>query len=124
FTNVGATVTWFATEDGPFTVRLGATSCTTGTVVASGSYSTSPNTVSTPIAALSLNEGANALRVCVTDTATPTPNTGSSETVPDTKHTVLPVVTIDSTIPSTINSAVSSTITWHATENGTYTVRK
>ena len=33
-------------------------------------------------------------------------------------------MTIDSTNPSTINSAGSSTIIWHASENGTYSVRK
>src|SRR5439155_2548038 len=123
-TNGGTTITWHATENGSFTVRLGGTNCTNGTQVASGSYSSSPNSVSTSIAAADLAVSSNTLRVCVTDAATPTPNTGASENVTVTKDTTAPTVTIDSTNPSTINSAGNSTIIWHASENGTYSVRK
>jgi trimeric autotransporter adhesin len=37
--------------------------------------------------------------------------------------TTPPTVVIDSTLPSTLNGTGSSTITWHANENGTFSVR-
>src|SRR5207247_571687 len=73
-TNGGTTVTWHANENGSYSVRTGS-SCTAGTVLASGSYTTQPSTVATAIAAGSLAEGSNALIVCVVDAAT---NTGSA----------------------------------------------
>src|SRR5207245_79990 len=108
-TNGGATITWHATENGSFTVRLAGTNCTNGTQVASGSYSSSPNTVSTSIAAADLAVGSNTLRVCVTDVATPTPNTGASENVTGTQDTTAPTVTTDSTTPWTTNTRSATT---------------
>ena len=86
-TNAGATINWHANENGSFSVRRGGTNCTTGTVVASGTYSTQPSIVATAIAAGDLIEGANTLRVCVTDSAT---NTGGSVDVTVTKDTTAP----------------------------------
>src|SRR5205814_10513512 len=84
-------VTWHGTENGAYSVRLGGTSCSTGTQLASGSYTTAPGTLTTAINASSLAEGANTIRVCVTDVAT---NTGS-QTTSLTKDSIAPVVTID-----------------------------
>jgi hypothetical protein len=40
----GTTVTWHADENGSFVARVGGTSCTTGTSVDSGTYSSQPAT--------------------------------------------------------------------------------
>src|SRR5262249_52646206 len=66
-TTGGTTVTWHANENGTFDVRVDGTTCSTGTSVDSGSYANQPTTHATIIAAGSLAEGANTIRVCVTD---------------------------------------------------------
>jgi DNA-binding transcriptional regulator YdaS (Cro superfamily) len=81
-------VTWHANENGSYSVRVGGTTCSDGTEVASGTYSTSPATVVTNVLASSLAEGANTIRVCVTDGAS---NTGSATTTV-TKDTLAPAV--------------------------------
>ena len=101
-TNSGTTAIWHANDNGAYSVRVGGTDCSTGTVVSSGTYSTAPAAVATPIAASDLSEGSNTIRVCVTDTAA---NTGSA----------VSSVTKDTTSPIVVN--VSST-----KPNGTYTV--
>jgi LPXTG-site transpeptidase (sortase) family protein len=63
----GTSVTWHADEDGTFSLRVGASDCSNGDEVASGSYSTSPNTVVTNVASSSLADGTNTLRLCVYD---------------------------------------------------------
>ena len=120
-TNAGASITWHANENGNYVVRRGGTNCTDGTIVVSSTaYSTSPNTVTSAITAGNLNEGANTLRVCVTDAAT---NTGASENVTVTKDTTAPTVTIDSITGSTgtdnsspfsVVTNAGASITWHA----------
>src|SRR5205814_10478773 len=55
-TTGGVTVTWHANENGAYSVRVGGSDCLTGTQVASGSYSSQPNTVATSIAGGSLAE--------------------------------------------------------------------
>jgi hypothetical protein len=85
-TNAGTTVTWHANENGSYSVRVGGTSCTTGTVVDSGTYNSQPATVATTIAANQLAEGSNTVRVCVTDAVT---NQGST-TATVTKDTTAP----------------------------------
>jgi hypothetical protein len=97
-TSGGTTVTWHANENGNYSVRTGS-SCTAGTVLASGSYANQPNTVSTSIGAASLAEGSNTLVVCVTDATT---NTGSATTTV-TKDTTIPI-TASVTTPA--NNAV------------------
>ena len=59
-------VTWHATENGPYSVRLGGSDCASGTELASGEYSTAPATQTTNVLASDLAEGANTIRVCVT----------------------------------------------------------
>ena len=104
-TNAGASITWHANENGNYVVRRGGTNCTDGTIVVSSTaYSTWPNTVTSAITAGNLNEGANTLRVCVTDAAT---NTGASENVRVTKDTTAPTVTID--LPAGSDTGVSDT---------------
>src|SRR6185503_1233201 len=68
-TTAGTTVTWHANENGSFDARVGGTTCATGTSVESGAYGSQPATHGTVIAAGSLAEGANTIRVCVTDAA-------------------------------------------------------
>lgn len=66
-------VVWSATEAGAYSVRVGGTTCTTGTVVGSGSYVS--GTLTSRVGASQLAYGANAVRVCVTDSVG---NTGSA----------------------------------------------
>jgi Nidogen-like len=83
-----STITWHANENGSFSVRVGGTSCSNGTQVVSGSYSTSPSDTTSVVNASDLANGPNTVRVCVTDAAT---NTGSG-TITVTKDTTPPPV--------------------------------
>ena len=67
--DTGTDVTWHANEDGTYGVRVGGTSCTTGTEVESGTYTGAPAQRITTVSAGDLSEGANTIRVCVTDAA-------------------------------------------------------
>src|SRR5204863_9719181 len=106
--NSGATITWHANENGSFTVRRGGTNCTTdpGTQVATGTYSSSPGSVNTPIAATDLNAGSNTLRVCVTDVSS---NVGASENVTVTKDITPPTSSV--TFPANGASLTSANYT-------------
>jgi fibronectin type 3 domain-containing protein len=76
--DTGTNLTWHASENGTYTVRVGGTDCTTGTVVAGPTaYTTAPANVVTNVAIGSLAIGANTIRVCVADAV---PNTGSATT--------------------------------------------
>ena len=112
-------ISWHSTENGNFSVRVGGASCTAGTLAASGPYTGAPATVSTSVSASSLAAGANTLRVCVKDAAG---NTGS-QTISVTKDTAAPKVTIDSTVPAVVGAGGAAVVTWHANENGSFTVR-
>jgi hypothetical protein len=48
-----STITWKANENGSFSVRVGGTSCSTGTQVASGNYTTQPNNTTSTVNATS-----------------------------------------------------------------------
>jgi hypothetical protein len=111
-----STITWHANESGAFTVRIGG--CASGTQVSSGTY-TAPNSTTTNVDASSLANGSNSLRVCVTDAAA---NTGSASTT-ITKDTTPPTVTVDSVSSTLLGKSGSSVVTWHASENGTFSVR-
>ncbi|MDX6411096.1 MAG: hypothetical protein QOE91_612, partial [Gaiellaceae bacterium] len=87
-------VTWHANGNGTYSVRVGGSSCTTGTQVDSGNYTTQPATLVTRIAATALAEGANTVRVCVTVST----NT-DFDVVTVTKDTTAPVA------PSVTSSA-------------------
>src|SRR5207247_2028303 len=119
-----------------FSVRVGGTDCSNGTVVtganASGSYPTANTNVTTGIANADLSVGANTIRVCVVDAAT---NPGSA-TATVTKDITAPTVTIvslsgtggtDTTDPFAITTtATGASITWQANEGAagvTFSVR-
>jgi hypothetical protein len=57
---------WQSSKTGTYTIRYGATSCTTGTVVSSGSVTAGSNETYGPLNASSLTAGTNTYRVCVT----------------------------------------------------------
>jgi hypothetical protein len=113
-------LTWHASQDGNYSVRVGGTSCTTGTVVASGAYTGAPATRTTTVTVAQLAEGSNTIRVCVTDAAG---NVGSQITGV-VKDTTAPAVLVDSVSDSLLGGGdVSTNVTWHASENGSYSVR-
>jgi hypothetical protein len=60
-------LTWSAEENGTYSVLAGGTDCSSGTIVAGGSYTTSPATIVTSVPASSFAPGANPLRVCLTN---------------------------------------------------------
>jgi len=100
-TSGGTTVAWHANENGAYSVRVGGTNCTTGTVVDSGNYTTQPNTVASVILAGSLVEAANTIRVCDTDAAG---NVGST-TATVTKDSTNPI-TASVTTPAPASSFI------------------
>jgi hypothetical protein len=111
---------WHASENGQFSVRRGGASCTDGTEVASGFYTTAPGQHSTVIQTSDLAEGQNALRLCLTDGAAHS----GSDTRSITKDTTAPQVAVDSVSKPLLGPADASTdVTWHANENGPYSVR-
>jgi hypothetical protein len=114
-------VTWSATEDGPYSVRIGGTGCADGNQVSSGAYSSSPASRTTTIQAADLAEGQNTIRVCVTDAAG---NTGTA-TTGVTKDTTPPQVTIDSVSKPLLGPADPTTdVVWHASEDGAFSARR
>ena len=80
-------IAWSSTEAGTFSLRAGGTDCTSGTEVATGSYTSGSTT--TTVAAANLAEGANTIRVCLSDAAG---NSGSA---------ITPIITKDSVVPDT-----------------------
>ena len=117
--DTGTTVTWNADESGTYSVRVGGTSCATGTEVGDGNY-TAPAQHITTVSAGDLSEGANTIRVCVTDAA----GNDGSETTSVVKDTTAPTVTVDSVSDTLIGPSDTGTdITWHAGEDGPYNVR-
>src|SRR5205823_4905971 len=101
------TITWRANENGSFSVRVGGTDCSTGTQVASGSYSTQPNNTTSTVNASDLNEGVNTIRLCVTDA---TGNTGSTTTTV-TKDTSTSTSLASNNNPSTFGQSITFTAT-------------
>jgi hypothetical protein len=105
-TSSGTAITWHAYDDGSsYELRVGGMDCSSGTVVDSGIYSGSPTPVTFNIAAGSLVEGSNTLRVCVTDALS---NTGSavSTVVKDTVAPSIISFTRQSPMTSVTNSDV------------------
>ncbi len=62
-----STLTWHASDNGPYVVRVGGSDCATGSVVEWGDYATAPAGRATVVAAASLPDGQTTLRVCVTN---------------------------------------------------------
>lgn len=115
-TAAGTTLTWSGNESGNFTVRAGGSDCSTGTVLESGAYVTGASH-QTVIAAGSLAEGANNLRVCLTDSSANTGNATGSVT----KDSTPPVPSIVSLTPNP--TLAGSSLDFSANESGTYSVR-
>ena len=104
-----STITWHASEDGSFGVRVGGSDCSSGTQVASGTYSTSPSNTTSTVHDADLAEGPNTVRVCVTDSVS---NTGA-DTVTVTKDTTAPTVpTLQSPADGTTIFTTSTTLQW------------
>src|SRR5918994_6064481 len=102
-----STITWHANENGTFSVRVGGTDCSTGTQVASGDYTTQPNTTTATVNAADLAEGSNTVRVCVTDGVVPSPNTGSATTT----------ITYNPVQSTSVSDITASTSTYGGTTN-------
>ena len=104
--NAGETsdVTWHADENGSFELRIGGADCTAGTVLASGTYTDQPATRVSNVAAAQLAEGANTLRLCLTDAAG---NRGTATTTLS-KDTVAPDTTIGTKPAALVNTTTTN----------------
>ncbi len=103
--DTGTNVTWNANENGTYTVRVGGTNCTTGTVVAGPTaYATAPANVVTNVDIANLAIGANTIRVCVTDGATLT----GSATTTVTRNGATSTVTFRSVASATTGTTATS----------------
>ncbi len=100
-------VTWHADENGSFQLRVGGGDCESGTTVDSGPYTTQPASRTSTVGAADLAEGANTLRLCLTDAAT---NTGQV-TTSLTKDTQAPDTTI-ATGPEALSNSAKATFTF------------
>jgi LPXTG-site transpeptidase (sortase) family protein len=88
--NTDTTITWHADDSGSLIVHSGGTDCSTGTLLLSDTYSASGTmNVTSPISMF--DEGANTIRVCITDAVG---NTGIA-TATLTRDTLAPVITIN-----------------------------
>lgn len=118
-TSGSSTITWHSDKQpGTYQIRVGATTCTNGTLLATGSIdSTAIGSISTTIQATSLASGANTLYLCATDSDF---NVGLA-TASITKDTTPPTTSIVSWSPSTV-AAENVTVTWNASEAGTYVI--
>jgi Bacterial TSP3 repeat len=106
-------VRWHASEDGAFSLRRGGSDCTNGAQLSAGAYSGAPSSEDTTIvSASSLAQGANTLRLCVTNAAS---NTGSATTTV-TRDTIAPETTIDSG-PSGTTTSTSAVVAFSSGES-------
>ena len=103
-------VTWHANETGTYSVRLGGTSCTTGTQLATGTYASAPSVVAVSVQATVLALGSNTIRVCATDAALNTGSTIATITKDTTAPTVASMVLAGTT--PTDAASVSWTVTF------------
>lgn len=95
---------------------MNGTNCTDGTLVSTGTISsTATNSIVTDINATSLVGGTNTVYLCAKDLVG---NVGSV-TATITKDITPPTVTVLSYAPSTVSNEDFS-VTWSASENGTY----
>jgi hypothetical protein len=115
-TSTGTAITWTVNESGTYSVRSGATGCSNGALVATGTIPSGAS-MATPVNSSQLTEGANTIFVCVTDEGG---NTGNASTTVN-KDSTAPTVTITGAAPNPTNASV--TVSWHADESGTYSIR-
>ena len=97
-------VSWHANENGAFSLRLGGSDCDSGTVLDSGAYGSQPASHISNVSAADLSEGANTLRLCLSDAAA---NRGA-DTELINKDTIAPNTTIDTKPAVLTNSANAS----------------
>ena len=99
-------------------MRVGGNKCTDGTLVSSGAInSTAANSIVSIIPASSLSNGGNTVYLCATDLVS---NVGLV-TASITKDTIPPTSNISTTF-ATIVTSQNVTVTWDASEAGTYAV--
>ena len=106
-------VSWHANENGAFSLRVGGADCDSGTVIDSGAYGSAPAGQSSEVDAADLSEGANTLRLCLSDAAG---NRGQA-TRTITKDTTAPTTQID-THPLAIAPSNSASFTFSGTDAG------
>jgi len=116
-TNDDALIMWQADQTGAYSIRIGGTDCSSGTVAMSGTYSTVFNKYATNVGPSGFVEGVNTVRVCVTNSSGVTGSTTSTVVYDVTA----PTVTISDVSPDPTTSY--ATVTWSADESGTYTLR-
>ena len=119
-TDTGTDVTWHADEDGTYSVRVGGADCATGDEVESGSYAGARSGHGD-------REREPARRRARTRSGSAWPTrraTQARETTSVVKDTTAPTVTVDSVSDTLIGPSDTGTdVTWHADENGAYSVR-
>ena len=96
-------ISWHAGEDGSFELRLGGAGCDTGAVIGSGAYAGHPAPHVSSVTAAQLAEGANTLRLCLTDAAG---NRGAA-TTSVSRDTVAPNTQIDAMPPAATSSTAA-----------------
>ena len=96
-------VSWHANENGSFQLRVGGSDCETGTVLDSGAYGSQPAVKVSTVSAAQLQEGANTLRLCLTDAAA---NRGQVTTTLN-KDTIAPDTAIATNPPALVNTATA-----------------
>jgi uncharacterized repeat protein (TIGR01451 family) len=118
--DAGTDLIWHADENGSFSVRVGGSSCATGTEVATGTYMSSPSELTATVDAHQLAEGDNTIRVCVADASG---NVGV-DAAAVTRDTTAPPVSIGAVSDYLLGASDPSTsLSWHASEDGSYSVR-
>lgn len=117
-TSGSSTIGWHSDKLGTYEVRVGGTSCADGVLLSTGTVSsTSTNSLSSTMSASSLVDGLNTIYLCAKDLGN---NVGLATTT-ITKDTTPPTALITGYSPSTI-SAETVSVTWNASEAGTYTI--
>ncbi len=100
-------VSWHADENGGFQLRVGGADCDSGTILDSGPYSSQPAVHVSNVTAADLQEGANTLRLCLTDAA----GNRAQATTSLSKDTAAPETTI-STHPATLVNVATAQFTF------------
>jgi hypothetical protein len=65
--NQSSTISWNSWENGSYSAYVGGNDCTTGSLVAGGTYATAPATTTVSVSGTSLALGANTIRICLTN---------------------------------------------------------
>ena len=106
-------VSWHANENGAFSLRLGGSDCDSGTVLDSGAYGSQPASHISNVSAADLSEGANTLRLCLSDAAA---NRGAdTETI--NKDTIAPDTQI-TLKPAALTNSASASFSFSGTDTG------